>query len=239
MLMLELENIVKEYKKGTKAVDGLSLSLRPGEIFGFLGPNGAGKSTTIKLMVNILNPTSGDIKYDGKSIYGDLTSYKQHIAYVPDEPAFYQNLSGYQYLNFIADIFRLPLGVRKERIEKYASLFNIEEALNEKVDQYSHGMRQKLALSAALIHEPDIFILDEPMVGLDPKGAKEVKDLMRARADAGAIVFFSTHVLEVAQSVCDRVGIINRGRLVREGEVSTLLGENTTLEEFFLSVTKE
>lgn len=238
--MLELEKITKDYGKGVRAVDSLSLTLREGEIFGFLGPNGAGKSTTIRMLVNILTPTEGDILYNGVSVYKDITEYKRHLAYVPDEPSFYQNLTGYQYLDFIADIYGVPASKRKERVEEYSSMFSLEKALSDKVKSYSHGMGQKLNLIAALIHEPEILILDEPMVGLDPRASREVKDLMRRRASEGAIVFFSTHVLEVAQGLCDRIGIIDKGQLIREGSVDELLeaAHDSSLEEFFLSVTE-
>lgn len=239
--MLEFVNITKEYKKGIKAVDSLSMKVEKGSIFGFLGPNGAGKSTTIKMLVGLLAPSSGKILYNGKDIEKDSVSFKKIIAYVPDEPSFYQNISGYEYLNFIADIYSVPEQERKERIEKYAALFNLEAVLRDKIKSYSHGMGQKLSLIAALIHEPEIIILDEPMVGLDPKASRDVKDIMKEIAARGAIVFFSTHVLEVAQGICDEIGIIDKGHLIATGKVDELLerGDDTTLEEFFLSITKE
>lgn len=238
--MIEFRSITKEYKKGIKAVDNLNLKLEEGKIFGFLGPNGAGKSTTIKMLVSIIPPTSGEILYNGVDIRKDPVAFKKLLAYVPDEPKFYQKLTGYEYLNFIADIFEVDEKTRKERIEKYSALFGLEEALKDLVSSYSHGMRQKLSLMAALVHNPKIIVLDEPMVGLDPKASREVKDIMRSLADSGSIVFFSTHVLEVAANICDRVGIINKGHLIAESSVDELLkGKGETLEDYFLSITKE
>ncbi len=239
--MLEFVNITKEYKKGVKAVDNLSMKVEKGSIFGFLGPNGAGKSTTIKMLVGLLSPSSGKILYDGKNIEDEPVAFRKLIAYVPDEPSFYQNISGYEYLNFIADIYAVSETDRKERIERYAKLFDLDSALRDKVKSYSHGMGQKLSLIAALIHEPEVIILDEPMVGLDPKASRDVKDIMKAIAARGATVFFSTHVLEVAQGICDEIGIIDKGHLIAKGKVDELLerAEDKTLEEFFLSVTEE
>ena len=236
--MITFREITKAYKEGVKAVDGLSLELREGEIFGFLGPNGAGKSTTIKMLVGIIPPTSGEILFNGSDIRKDPMAFKRTLAYVPDEPRFYQKLTGYEYLNFIADIFGVSEEERKRSVMKYADLFGLKDALSDQVSSYSHGMGQKLSLMAALIHNPKVIVLDEPMVGLDPKAAREVKDIMRQLADDGAIVFFSTHVLEVAANVCDRVGIINKGHLITEGRVDELL-HDSTLEDFFLDVTEE
>lgn len=236
--MITFREITKAYKEGVKAVDGLSLELREGEIFGFLGPNGAGKSTTIKMLVGIIPPTSGEILFNGSDIRKDPMAFKRTLAYVPDEPRFYQKLTGYEYLNFIADIFAVSEEERKRSVNKYADLFGLKDALSDQVSSYSHGMGQKLSLMAALIHNPKVIVLDEPMVGLDPKAAREVKDIMRQLADDGAIVFFSTHVLEVAANVCDRVGIINKGHLITEGRVDELL-HDSTLEDFFLDVTEE
>ena len=236
--MITFREITKAYKEGVKAVDGLSLELREGEIFGFLGPNGAGKSTTIKMLVGIIPPTSGEILFNGSDIRKDPMAFKRTLAYVPDEPRFYQKLTGYEYLNFIADIFSVSEEEGKRSVNKYADLFGLKDALSDQVSSYSHGMGQKLSLMAALIHNPKVIVLDEPMVGLDPKAAREVKDIMRQLADDGAIVFFSTHVLEVAANVCDRVGIINKGHLITEGRVDELL-HDSTLEDFFLDVTEE
>ena len=236
--MITFREITKAYKEGVKAVDGLSLELREGEIFGFLGPNGAGKSTTIKMLVGIIPPTSGEILFNGSDIRKDPMAFKRTLAYAPDEPRFYQKLTGYEYLNFIADIFSVSEDERKRSVNKYADLFGLKDALSDQVSSYSHGMGQKLSLMAALIHNPKVIVLDEPMVGLDPKAAREVKDIMRQLADDGAIVFFSTHVLEVAANVCDRVGIINKGHLITEGRVDELL-HDSTLEDFFLDVTEE
>ena len=236
--MITFREITKAYKEGVKAVDGLSLELREGEIFGFLGPNGAGKSTTIKMLVGIIPPTSGEILFNGSDIRKDPMAFKRTLAYVPDEARFYQKVTGYEYLNFIADIFSVSEEERKRSVNKYADLFGLKDALSDQVSSYSHGMGQRLSLMAALIHNPKVIVLDEPMVGLDPKAAREVKDIMRQLADDGAIVFFSTHVLEVAANVCDRVGIINKGHLITEGRVDELL-HDSTLEDFFLDVTEE
>ncbi len=236
--MLQFVNITKSYKKGSNAVDDLSLTVPSGSIFGFLGPNGAGKSTTIKMLCTILEPTSGEILFEGKNIKEDLLSYKKQIAYVPDEPQFYQKLSGARYLNFIADIFELPKEVRDERIEKYVDMFELKDALFEPVNTYSHGMGQKLSLIAALIHEPKLLILDEPMVGLDPKASRMVKDIMKETAQKGNTVFFSTHVLEVAQSICTHVAIIDKGKLLRSDLTENLV-KDESLEDFFLSVTED
>lgn len=237
-VMLQFVNITKSYKKGFNAVEGLNLTVPSGSIFGFLGPNGAGKSTTIKMLCTILEPTSGEILFEGKNIKEDLLSYKKQIAYVPDEPQFYQKLSGAKYLNFIADIFELPKEVRDERIEKYVAMFELKDALYDSVNTYSHGMGQKLSLIAALIHEPKLLILDEPMVGLDPKASRLVKDIMKETAQKGNTVFFSTHVLEVAQSICSHVAIIDKGKLLRSDLTENLV-KDESLEDFFLSVTED
>lgn len=236
--MLEFSHLTKSYKKDLKAVDNLSLTVPSGSVFGFLGPNGAGKSTTIKMLCTILEPTSGEILFEGKNIKDDILGYKRQIAYVPDEPQFYQKLSGIKYLNFIADIFELDKKTREERINEYVSLFELKDAINDEVNTYSHGMGQKLSLIAALIHEPKLLILDEPMVGLDPKASRIVKDLMKDIAQKGNTVFFSTHVLEVAQSICTHVAIIDKGKLLRTDETENIV-KDESLEDFFLSVTEE
>jgi len=236
--MIEFKNLTKSYKKDVYAVKDLSLVIPDGSVFGFLGPNGAGKSTTIKMLCTILNANSGSILFNGKDINSNLMEYKSQIAYVPDEPTFYQKITGYKYLNFIADIFKVGSVERKERIEKYAKLFDLTNALNDQISTYSHGMGQKLSLIAALIHEPKLLILDEPMVGLDPKASRIVKDLMREEASKGNTVFFSTHVLEVAQSICDYVAIIDKGKLVRTDKTENLV-KDESLEDFFLSITED
>ena len=236
--MIEFKNLTKSYKKDVYAVKDLSFVIPDGSVFGFLGPNGAGKSTTIKMLCTILNANSGSILFNGKDINSNLMEYKSQIAYVPDEPTFYQKITGYKYLNFIADIFKVGSVERKERIEKYAKLFDLINALNDQISSYSHGMGQKLSLIAALIHEPKLLILDEPMVGLDPKASRIVKDLMREEASKGNTVFFSTHVLEVAQSICDYVAIIDKGKLVRTDKTENLV-KDESLEDFFLSITED
>lgn len=236
--MIDFKEVTYSYKAGVNAVDKLNLQIPDGTIFGFLGPNGAGKSTTIKMLCSILAPTSGQILFDGRNINDDLLSYKKRIAYVPDEPMFYQKITGLRYLNFIADIFGLTLQERKDRIESYANMFELSKALSDKVSTYSHGMGQKLALIAALIHEPDLLILDEPMVGLDPKASRIVKNIMKEQKNKGKTVFFSTHVLEVAQSICDRVAIIDKGKLLKADLTGNIVRDKS-LEDFFLSVTGE
>jgi ABC-type multidrug transport system, ATPase component len=237
LIMIEFKNLTKSYKNGVNAVDDLSFVVEDGSVFGFLGPNGAGKSTTIKMLCTILKPTSGCVLFDGKDIRNLGIGYKMQIAYVPDEPSFYQKISGYQYLNFIADVFCISSEDRKARIERYAALFDLEKALSDQISSYSHGMGQKLALIAALIHEPRLLILDEPMVGLDPKAARIVKDIMKEQAEKGNTVFFSTHVLEVAQGICDHVAIIDKGKLIRTDRTENLV-KDESLEEFFLQVTE-
>ncbi|NLZ68204.1 MAG: ABC transporter ATP-binding protein [Spirochaetales bacterium] len=236
--MIEFKNLTKSYKKDVYAVKDLSFVIPDGSVFGFLGPNGAGKSTTIKMLCTILNANSGSVLFNGQDINSNLMEYKSQIAYVPDEPTFYQKITGYKYLNFIADIFKVGSVERKERIEKYAKLFDLTNALNDQISSYSHGMGQKLSLIAALIHEPKLLILDEPMVGLDPKASRIVKDLMREEASKGNTVFFSTHVLEVAQSICDYVAIIDKGKLVRTDKTENLV-KDESLEDFFLSITED
>lgn len=238
--MIEFKNITKTYNNTVNAVSDLSLTVNDGEIFGFLGPNGAGKSTTIKMLVGILPPTQGDILIDNHSIASQSVDAKKIMAYVPDEPKFYQKITGYEYLNFIADIYNVSELQRKEIIKKYAEKFDLVEALKDKVSTYSHGMGQKLSIIAALVHSPKVLILDEPMVGLDPKAARDVKEMMKEHTKNGGIVFFSTHVLEVAQGICDRIGIIQKGKLITSGDVDELLSQaqDSTLEEFFLSVTE-
>ena len=236
--MIEFKNLTKSYKKDVYAVKDLSFVIPDGSVFGFLGPNGAGKSTTIKMLCTILNANSGSVLFNGQDINSNLMEYKSQIAYVPDEPTFYQKITGYKYLNFIADIFKVGSVERKERIEKYAKLFDLINALNDQISSYSHGMGQKLSLIAALIHEPKLLILDEPMVGLDPKASRIVKDLMREEASKGNTVFFSTHVLEVAQSICDYVAIIDKGKLVRTDKTENLV-KDESLEDFFLSITED
>ncbi|MDY0289406.1 MAG: ABC transporter ATP-binding protein [Sphaerochaeta sp.] len=240
--MIEFNHVSKRYDpKKPNAVDSLSLTIESGQIFGFLGPNGAGKSTTIKMLVGMLAPDSGSILIDGKEVGSDSLAIKRIIGYVGDEPLFYEKMTGLRHLNFIADIFEVSKEKRKERIEEYAALFEMEGALADEISSYSHGMKQKLGIMAALVHESRLLILDEPMVGLDPKAAFLLKRTMRSYADRGNTVFFSTHGMEVAQDVCDRIGIIAKGRLLFEGTVRDLSAKRGegTLEQLFLDLTEE
>ena len=240
--MIKLENISKSYVKGKKSVDSLNLEIKDGEIFGFLGPNGAGKTTTIKMITGILNADEGRILVDDKDIKKESISAKKTIGFVPDTPDIFLKLKGIEYLNFMGDIYEVPKEIRKQRIEELTKKFEIYDNLNEEMQGYSHGMRQKIILCGALLNNPKNWILDEPMTGLDPKASYDLKEMMRKRAKEGNCVFFSTHVLEVAEKLCDRVGIINKGKLIFVGtfeEMKTKLKDNGTLEELFLEITQD
>ncbi|UOO37642.1 ABC transporter ATP-binding protein [Oscillospiraceae bacterium CM] len=232
--MLHIENLTKTYGE-KRAVDNLSLHINPGEIYGFIGHNGAGKTTTIKACCGILQFDSGDITVNGKSIKADPLGCKKSLAYIPDNPDLYDFLSGIKYLNFIADVFGVPADIRQERIHKYADLFDLTSDLAQPVSAYSHGMKQKLAIISALIHEPRLMILDEPFVGLDPIASHKLKSIMRELCDGGGAIFFSTHVLEVAEKLCDKVAIIKSGRLVVAGTMEDVRG-NASLESVFLEL---
>jgi len=232
--MLEIKNFSKSYGD-FKAVDQLNLTVKDGEIYGFIGHNGAGKSTTIKAVVGAMDFTEGEIYIDGKSVKRDPLGCKSVTAYVPDNPDIYDHLSGIQYLNFICDIFRVSESDRNERIKKYADLFEISSNLGDLISSYSHGMKQKLVLISALVHNPKFMVLDEPFVGLDPIASHKLKELMREKCNEGGAIFFSTHVLEVAEKLCDRIGIIKRGKLVAEGSVQEVVGDKS-LESFFLEI---
>lgn len=232
--MLEIKNFSKSYGD-FKAVDNLNLTVKDGEIYGFIGHNGAGKSTTIKAVVGAMDFTEGEIYIDGKSVKRDPLGCKSVTAYVPDNPDIYDHLSGIQYLNFICDIFRVSESDRNERIKKYAELFEISSNLGDLISSYSHGMKQKLVLISALVHNPRFMVLDEPFVGLDPVASHKLKEIMREKCNDGGAIFFSTHVLEVAEKLCDRIGIIKRGRLVAEGSVQEVVGDKS-LESFFLEI---
>ena len=232
--MLEIKNFSKSYGD-FKAVDNLNLTVKDGEIYGFIGHNGAGKSTTIKAVVGAMDFTEGEIYIDGKSVKKDPLGCKSVTAYVPDNPDIYDHLSGIQYLNFICDIFRVSESDRNERIKKYAELFEISSNLGDLISSYSHGMKQKLVLISALVHNPRFMVLDEPFVGLDPFASHKLKEIMREKCNEGGAIFFSTHVLEVAEKLCDRIGIIKRGRLVAEGSVQEVVGDKS-LESFFLEI---
>lgn len=240
--MIYIESLSKSYNKGSvKAVDNLSLHIKPGEIFGFLGPNGAGKTTTIKMMVGLLNPDSGTITIKGFDNQKQDLDVKRNIGYVPDNPDVYDRLNGMEYLNFMADIYQVPVNVRKERINRYLSMFDLTDAASDLIKSYSHGMKQKIVLTGALLHNPAVWIMDEPMVGLDPRSAHLLKEQMRSHCDKGNTVFFSTHVLEVAEKLCDRIGIINKGKLVAIGTMEELRqgDQADTLENIFLELTEK
>lgn len=240
--MINIQNISKSYNKGSvKAVDNLDLKVNKGEIFGFLGPNGAGKTTTIKMIVGLLNPDDGAVMIDGTDIRKDPLGAKRKIGYVPDSPNLYERLTGTEYLNFMADVYQVPADLRKQRIEYYLDMFELKDAASDLIKSYSHGMKQKVALTGALIHDPAVWILDEPMVGLDPKSAHLLKNQMREHCDKGNTVFFSTHILEVAEKLCDRIGIINKGKLVAIGTLDELRhGDNKdSLENIFLELTEQ
>ncbi len=235
--MLRIENLTKSYGD-KKAVDALSLHIQAGEIFGFIGHNGAGKTTTLKACCGILGFEEGEIFVNGISVKNDPIACKERIAYIPDNPDLYPFMSGLQYLNFIGDVFKVPATVRKERIEKYAQSFSLQDDLAQQISAYSHGMKQKLALISALMHEPKLMIMDEPFVGLDPKAAHTVKEIMRELCKKGSAIFFSTHVLEVAEKLCDKIAIIKDGKLVKVGTVEEVTGD-TSLEDVFLELVEE
>ncbi len=235
--MLQIKNLTKRY--GDKlAVDNLSLHIMPGEIYGFIGHNGAGKTTTIKACTGILNFEEGDILIDGVSIKEKPLECKKQMAYIPDNPDMYDFMTGIGYLNFIADIFDVPEEVRDELIDKYADAFEIKDNLGQLISEYSHGMKQKLAIISAWIHEPKLVIMDEPFVGLDPKASHILKQMMRKMCDDGGAIFFSTHVLEVAEKLCDKVAIIKGGRLVKAGIMEQVKGDES-LESVFLDLEGE
>ena len=231
--MLEIKNYSKSYGSDKKAVDGVTLSVMSGDIFGFIGHNGAGKSTTIRAAVGVLDFTEGEILIDGHSVKTDPIACKRVTAYIPDNPDLYENLTGIQYLNFVADVFGLSASEREARIKKYGDLFEITSALGDLISSYSHGMKQKVAIISALIHAPKLMVLDEPFVGLDPKASFTLKALMREMCDRGAAIFFSTHVLDVAEKLCNKVAIIKHGRIVASGTMEALT-EGHSLEEAFL-----
>lgn len=235
--MLKINNLTKRYGD-KKAVDNLSLHIQKGEIYGFIGHNGAGKTTTIKSCCGILNFDEGDILVDGVSIKDDPLSCKKKIAYIPDNPDLYEFLSGIKYLNFVADVFGVSRHDREERISKYADMFELTKDLAQPINAYSHGMKQKLAVISALIHDPKLIIMDEPFVGLDPKASHLLKQTMREHCDKGGAIFFSTHVLEVAEKLCDKVAIIKGGKLITSGTMEEVKGD-ASLEHVFLELEGE
>lgn len=239
--MLELKNLTKCYDKcKTAAVSDVNLKVNKGELFGFLGPNGAGKTTSIKMITGIIAPTTGEILIDGISIKDDPIEYKKKFGYVPDNPDVYERLTAIEYLEFISDIYDVPGETRRAQIQKYGMMFDIYNVLGDRIKTFSHGMRQKLMLTGALIHNPKLWILDEPMVGLDPMSAHYLKEEMKEHCRQGNTVFFSTHVLEVAQKLCDRVAIISNGVIVAIGTIDELKAQakkgDSTLEEIFIDI---
>ena len=232
--MLKIEHLTKKYGE-KKAVDNLSLHIRPGEIYGFIGHNGAGKTTTLRSCCGILQYDSGEIMIDGVSMKTDALDCKRNIAYIPDNPDLYEFMTGIQYLNFVTDIFDVGVADRKYRIRHYADAFELTADLVQPISAYSHGMKQKLAIISALVHQPKLIIMDEPFVGLDPKASHLLKSIMRESCDHGSAIFFSTHVLEVAEKLCDKVAIIKAGKLVKAGTMEDVKGD-TSLEEVFLEL---
>ena len=238
--MIEIKNVSKTYNNNIKAIDNLNLKINDGEIVGFIGLNGAGKTTTIKMMSGILQPDIGTIKINGYDIVKDSLKAKQIIGYIADSPDMFLKLTGMEFINFIANIYKVPLDVRKKRIKEFGERFGLSDVLDKPMQSYSHGMRQKIMVVAALVHDPDVWILDEPLIGLDPTSAFELKKMMREHADKGNSVFFSTHVLEVAEKLCDKIAIIDKGKVVFIGTLKELKDkyDKKDLEELFMEVIK-
>jgi len=235
--MLNIEHLSKRFGAKT-AVDDLSLHIRPGEIYGFIGHNGAGKTTTLKCAVGILPWDAGTIRVNGVDLRAEPLRCKRELAYIPDNPDLYDFMSGQRYLNFVADIYGIPAALRQERIGKYAALLELTGDLGQPISAYSHGMKQKLAVISAWLHAPKLIVMDEPFVGLDPKASHLLKEMMRRHCDAGGAIFFSTHVLEVAEKLCDKVAIIRQGRLVKAGTMEAVRGDES-LEAVFLELEAE
>ncbi|MBO4900975.1 MAG: ABC transporter ATP-binding protein [Lachnospiraceae bacterium] len=236
--MLEIKNYSKTYGEGKKAVDDVSLTVESGDIYGFIGHNGAGKSTTIRAVVGVLDFTEGEILIDGHSVKDEEMECKRITAYIPDNPDLYENLTGIQYLNFIADVFDIDAAEREASIKKYADLFEITDSLGDMISSYSHGMKQKVAIISALIHKPRLLVLDEPFVGLDPKATFTLKEIMHEMCAQGTAIFFSTHVLDVAEKLCNKVAIIKHGRIIASGTMEELT-EGHSLEETFMEADHE
>lgn len=232
--MLRIENLTKTYGE-KRAVDGLSLHIKAGEVYGFIGHNGAGKTTTLKAVCGILQFEEGGIFIDGVSVKENPIACKKKVAYIPDNPDLYGFMTGIQYLGFVADVFGMDTKARKEKIQRYADAFELTPALAQPISTYSHGMRQKLALISAFMHDPLLIVMDEPFVGLDPKASHTLKEMMRALCDKGGAIFFSTHVLDVAEKLCDKVAIIKDGKLIKEGTMDEVKGD-TSLENVFLEL---
>ncbi|MBQ2408391.1 MAG: ABC transporter ATP-binding protein [Bacilli bacterium] len=236
--MLELKNYTKSYVKGKTIVDNLSLKVEKGDIYAFVGHNGAGKTTTIKSIVGILEFDKGDILIDNKSIKKNEIECKMKMAYIPDNPDLYEHLKGISYLNFIADIYKVSKEKREELIKKYAEKFELTKNLGDPISSYSHGMKQKLAIISALIHEPKLLILDEPFVGLDPKASHTLKEIMKEMVKEGTAIFFSTHVLEVAEKLCNKIAIIKEGKIIVEGKMKDII-KDKSLEDIFMELVDE
>lgn len=238
--MIEIKNVSKTYNNNIKAIDNLNLTINDGEIVGFIGLNGAGKTTTIKMMTGILQPDIGTIKINGYDIVKDSLKAKQIIGYIADSPDMFLKLTGMEFINFIANIYKVPLDERRERIKTFGDRFGLSDVLDKPMQSYSHGMRQKMMVVAALVHDPAVWILDEPLIGLDPTSAFELKKMMREHADKGNSVFFSTHVLEVAEKLCDKIAIIDKGKVVFIGTLKELKDkyDKKDLEELFMEVIK-
>ncbi|MDD4802853.1 MAG: ABC transporter ATP-binding protein [Syntrophomonas sp.] len=240
--MIEIIGVSKSYNRGAvKAVDNVSINIRNGEIFGFLGPNGAGKTTLIKMIAGILNADEGTIKINGMDIKENPLEAKMQFGFVPDDPNIFSRLTGLEYLNFMADVYKVPAATRLGLMQTLLQRFEIAAAAGDLIQSYSHGMKQKIVVIGALLHTPPVWILDEPMTGLDPRSSFDLKKMMREHADAGNTVFFSTHVLDVAEKVCDRLAIINKGRVILSGsmqEIHTQLGAKQSLERLFLEITE-
>ncbi|RAN89129.1 ABC transporter [Bacillus sp. SRB_28] len=231
--MLEIINFSKTYKGGKKAVDQLNITVQAGDIFGFIGHNGAGKSTTIKSLVGVIDFEEGEIFVDGYSVKKDPIACKRVMAYIPDNPDLYEQLTGIQYLNFVADVFKVSAKDREKEIQKYGDAFEITPYLGDLISSYSHGMKQKVAIISAVLHKPKLLVLDEPFVGLDPKAAVVLKGIMKELCEKGSAIFFSTHVLDMAEKLCNKIAMINRGKLALSGEVNSLIKEGS-LEELFM-----
>ena len=238
MSILKIENYTKTYGKDKKACDNVCLSVESGDIFGFIGHNGAGKSTTIRAVVGVMDFDEGTIEIDGHDVKKEALECKKVTAYIPDNPDLYENLTGIQYLNFIADAFGISQAEREEKITDYAKRFGIADALKNLISSYSHGMKQKVAIIGALIHSPKLLVMDEPFVGLDPQAAFTLKEIMHEMCENGCAIFFSTHVLDVAERLCNKIAIIKRGQIIANGKVEELIGEKT-LEEVFLEAVKD
>ena len=240
--MIRFDNVTKQYaKSNVKAVDTLNLTVETGELFGFIGPNGAGKTTTIKMLTGILQPTSGRVLVDGTDMAADPLTAKRKLGFVPDGTDLFDRLTGLEYLNFMWDMYGVPAAVRKERMDRYLALFELTDAVGGRIAGYSKGMRQKLATIGSLLHDPDVWVLDEPMMGLDPKASFELKEEMKRQCALGKTVFFSTHVLEVAEKLCTRVALIHHGKLAAEGTIEELKSAEhaESLEQIFLELTED